>query len=169
MRRMNYQALEERVNAQPRKYRAVIADTAAAGSFAVARALWRGIRDQAVYGIPVDLVSRLLYVIGEAVVGHPFGIVREHIYKKHVTPYRKSRIRKFVAEVAANATFYTPLYAGTLALGGADLKQIIGACGVSLATSAFIGRPYGWYMDRVRIVFGTKPADPDKTFHESTY
>ncbi len=150
--------LEDTVNKEAHGFRAFVADTTTAGIVTLARAVGRGIRDQALYGIQPDLLVRLPHAIIDTFTGRPYGKFRDYLLKKFDVTKESGFWKKAYADVIANgianAVFYTPVYAATLYASGANEKQIATACGVSLVTSVLIGRPYGWLMDKVRDWFG---------------
>lgn len=133
-----------------------LADTLTAGVWAVGRALWRGFRDEQIYGIPTSIDYRLLNMIGETIVGRPYGLFRDYLCERFAITEESSLLKKFFIEGTANGIFYMPLYATTLYMSGADEKQIVTACGISLGTSLVIGHPYGKSLEFTRYLLQGK-------------
>ncbi|MFP4421312.1 MAG: L-alanine exporter AlaE, partial [Desulfococcaceae bacterium] len=58
----------------------------------------------------------------------------------------RGRPVRILADIVAFSTFMLPQYAGVLWWVGAELPQILTACGTVVAMSLAVGRPYGLYM-----------------------
>ena len=62
-------------------------------------------------------------------------------------------LRKTAAEVVAFGAFQIPIYFVILLFSGASAAQIATSCATLAALSAFMGRPYGVFLDFSRRLF----------------
>lgn len=100
-----------------------------------------------------SLQSRLTSIPANLITARPYGIYRDWVLKQ----FRASKeypIRTFVGDTIAFLTFQIPLYAVILLISGASPGQIVTACGTVVVISAISGRPYGYFLDLVRRIFG---------------
>jgi len=94
--------------------------------------------------IPVNLLTARLY-----------GIFRDWILQVMRTN-EGGQVKKGIADILAFILFQVPLYAIILATSGANIRQIATACGTITILSAFMGRPYGIFLDFSRWLFRIK-------------
>ncbi len=92
------------------------------------------------------------------ITARPYGMVRDYVFKKLDTHDDSSIIRKAMSNAAASVLFGTPIYAATLFLNGADRKQVICSVAFGILTSPVTSTLSGMYYDKVRRLFGLKPA-----------
>lgn len=135
-----------------------IADTASATAFGICRAAARGVRDKLLYGVPIDFPVLGLQVIGDSVMGRPYGMFRDYLQQRLGITAESAWWRKAGVDILANALFYDTIYAAALAWRGAEPRQIAVACTISLGVSAVIGRPYGIFLEKMRERFGVQRA-----------
>ena len=82
--------------------------------------------------------------------GRPYGIWRDWMMRYA----RPSRLSKLAWDSLAMVSFQVPIYAAIIAVSGASgpglLFGVLGATAIMLAC----GRPYGFFLGRVRKIFG---------------
>lgn len=88
----------------------------------------------------------------------PYGMFRDYVFKKMKTDKNSSMIKKSMANATASLLFGTPIYAATLALNGADKKQMLSSLAFSVLTSPVMSTVSGMYYDKARKFFGLRPA-----------
>lgn len=89
------------------------------------------------------------------VTARPYGIFRDWVYK--ITKVSEGgAIRRALADIVAFVLFQMPVYAFILFLSGATLPQIAKACSAGVFITAFVGWPYGLYLDFCRKLFRLK-------------
>ena len=103
-----------------------------------------------------SLKSRAISIIPNMLLGRVYGEYRDWMLKKFKTSQESHWLKKSTADIIAFTSFNGPLYAGILALAGADSDQIITAVGSFTIMSPFLGRPYGLYLDWLRKFSGLK-------------
>jgi len=92
------------------------------------------------------------------VVYRPFGKFRDAWVKLLRTNQGSSKLRKFATDVSANIVFFAPIYTGVAYLAGASPDEIGASLSSGILTVTITGRPYGWFLDRWRKMFGVRPA-----------
>lgn len=105
-----------------------------------------------------SLKARGIATIVNAFTARPYGKYRDFIFKKLKTTKESGFWKKYLTDVLAFATFQAPLYAGILAVSGAELEGVLAGSATITALSGFIGRPYGAYLDILRKSCGLKPS-----------
>jgi hypothetical protein len=105
-----------------------------------------------------SLKARGIATIVNAFTARPYGKYRDFIFKKLKTTKESGFWKKYFTDVLAFATFQAPLYAGILAVSGADPEGVLAGSATITALSGFIGRPYGAYLDVLRKGCGLKPS-----------
>lgn len=102
--------------------------------------------------------TRLAALVGNTVVGRPYGIYRDWVMKKlHVTE-DSHWMKKYLVDVATFATGQTPFYLGFLTVAGADVPEMAKAASFLTLAAPLVGRPQGWVYDRMREQFGLETA-----------
>lgn len=100
------------------------------------------------------LDARLLGALLMIPVGRPYGLWRDWMMRR--TTY--TRLSQLFWDSAALLSFQVPIYAAIIAVSGASgtglLYGILGAATMML----ILGRPYGWFLNRVRGLFGLSPG-----------
>ncbi len=133
--------------------RAFVADTTALVVFFTATGV---LNERFVAGMTWDEVlhARLLGAALMLPVGRPYGLWRDLVMRR-AGPGRLSRT---LWDSFALVSFQVPIYAAIIAVSGASgrglLLGILGATVIMLA----LGRPYGWFLNRVRAAFGLAPG-----------
>ena len=69
-----------------------------------------------------------------------------------------SGLKKLGCEITGMIACQLPIYAGILKLSGASVEEIAAALPAGLILGASTARPYGWFSDRWRKAWGTKPV-----------
>ncbi len=105
-----------------------------------------------------SLKARGIATIVNALTARPYGKYRDFVVKKLKTTKESGFWKKYFTDVLSFATFQAPLYAGILAVSGADLDGVLAGSATITALSGFIGRPYGAYLDSVRGFCGLKKS-----------
>ena len=98
-----------------------------------------------------------------------FGIYRDFIYRKFDIGETAGQGRKFLADAFATTTFGTPLYTSLLYFMDYEPEQLAKASGSFFVYSLFISRPYGWFLDYFRTIFGLESASKTLKKEEELY
>ena len=100
--------------------------------------------------------------IGMSLIGcviyRPFSKFREYWAKLWKTDAESSKTKKFLTDVSGNITFFAPIYTGIMYLSGASWEEMGAALPAGMLTAIITARPYGWFLDKWRKMFGTKPT-----------
>lgn len=102
------------------------------------------------------LVARAVALPVNFISARPYGLYRDKLFGICRVTEKSSERVKTVVDTFAMVTFQGSLYAGILATtglltgGGFQLSQIGAAVGSIAALMTVIGRPYGWFRNRVR-------------------
>lgn len=108
--------------------------------------------------------SRLMSIPLNAIFSRPYGMYRDWVYRITKTRAESSQLKKFFIDLGTFITGQITLYAGILAVSGANLKQIAVACASMAVLSPFLGRPMGAWYDLIRTrVFHLQPAGSTET------
>lgn len=154
---MDKETLEENIQTQPSRLRKFAADTTAALTFSVAvgSAMELGIT-----GLTVGQTarSRALSALVNFTTGRLYGVFRDFIYRSLRVKENSSSVHKAFADFAATNLFWLPIYPTILFATGADLEHIMYAQATMIAATPIIGPSYGWYLNKVRDLFGTQTA-----------
>jgi hypothetical protein len=102
-----------------------------------------------------SLHARLIAVPVIIVAAWPYGQLREWLFKV-MKADEKGMVYKGLADILAFIGVQVPQYLFVLKLSGATLQQMITACGMVTALSAFAGRPTGLFLDFSRWLFRVK-------------
>lgn len=100
--------------------------------------------------IQVRIVALLL----NTVVARPFGLWRGYLIKVTGLTQQSSRLKTYLVDTLIFLSFQMPLYVGNLILGGADLTEILKATITVSLIAGTLGRPYGIFLDWVRVKHG---------------
>jgi hypothetical protein len=92
-----------------------------------------------------SLQSRMCAIPLNVIAARPYGLYRDWLFDAAGTESR-GRIARILTDILAFATFMLPQYAAVLWWVGANLSQILIACGAVAGFSLAVGRPYGLYM-----------------------
>lgn len=133
--------------------RAFLADTLALIVFFTCTGI---LNERFVAGMDWSQIARAR-IIGAVLMvpsARPYGLYRDWVMRR-AGPSRASQI---LWDTVALLSFQVPIYAGIIALGGADGAQVLrGAAGAAVLMLA-LGRPYGVFLDFVRARFGLPPG-----------
>lgn len=117
--------------------------------------------------VPVELIIsgmswdehlqvRLVALVLNTIVARPFGLWRIFVLNKFDINGSSSFSKNYFADTTAFLLFQLPLYIGNMVLGGADSSEILKA-GLTISLIAgLLGRPYGIYLDWIRVQFSQK-------------
>ena len=107
-----------------------------------------------------SLMSRVGSIPANLLAARPYGIYRDFLFARTRANIRGPWV-KGIVDILAFTTFQVPLYATILTCVGADLDQIMRACGTLTVLSTFMGRPYGVFLVFVRRLVDL-PSHPPK-------
>ena len=99
--------------------------------------------------------ARLAAIPANLLTARPYGIFRDWVFRL-MRANEGGHVRKGIADILAFVFFQVPLYVIILATAGANVRQIATACGTITILSAFMGRPYGIFLDFSRWLFRIK-------------
>jgi hypothetical protein len=102
------------------------------------------------------LKSRLTGLFISLLINRPYGKFRQYWAELWDTSTESSKLRKYLVDSSALVMFQLPLYFGALKISGADNDEIIRALPIGISLGLISGRPFGWYLDKVRTFCGTK-------------
>lgn len=88
----------------------------------------------------------------------PNGIFREWWARKWNATPESSRIKKILVDTSSLMVFQIPTYITILTISGASLSEIVVALPTGLAIGVTAGRPYGYFLDKWRKLWGGKPT-----------
>jgi len=120
------------------------------------------------------IATRAISIPANAITGGLYGYWRELIFKKTRTRAESHWIRTRLVDILAFNSFQLPLYAGITTAGNLmseqniDVWETMRGVGYLAAVSPLIGTTLNWYMDRLRLVFGIKPAVKGAYNHTSS-
>ena len=99
------------------------------------------------------LITRLIMVPMMVLTGRPYGMWRDWFFKviNPTTPWSRA-----IVDSLAFMIFQLPIYVLTLAIAGADVKEIISLIVSTSALMLIVSRPFGIYLERVRAWAGVK-------------
>ncbi|MFT6899042.1 MAG: hypothetical protein ACJA13_003473 [Paraglaciecola sp.] len=102
--------------------------------------------------IQVRIVALLLNTL----VALPFSLWRNFIVRSTGLHHDSSRLKTYLVDSLIFFSFQLPLYVGNLILGGADFIEIVKATVTVSLIAGTLGRPYGIYLDWIRVRHGLK-------------
>ena len=131
-------------------------DIAAINLFSLSFAL----NEKFIAGMDWDEVgkTRLAAVVGNTIIGRPYGIYRDWAMKKLHVREDSHWLKKYLADVGTFATGQTPFYLVFLAVAGAEGAEMVKAATFLTLAAPLVGRPQGWTYDRIREQFGLETA-----------
>lgn len=164
---MTQQPLEKTVEKETEKNgsRKLLADTTALVTYALVVGT---ANEHFIIGLTPQqiLKSRAINVPLNIVLGRPYGSYRDLVFHTCNVTEQSGFFKKFFADVGAMSSFWLPIYAGILYSAGADKDQITTGCASTVVVAAITGRPFGWYLDKLRQWFGVKPEYLDNKVEE---
>jgi hypothetical protein len=98
-----------------------------------------------------SLQARLAAVPLNLLSARPYGWYRDWVLAA-LGALEGGALRKALLDVAAFVTFQVPVYATVLVFTGATCGQIVTSCATLACLSAFLGRPYGAFLEWCRRV-----------------
>lgn len=137
----------------PSHRRAFLADTTALILFFTATGI---LNERFVAGMTWDQVlhARLLGAVLMVPVGRPYGLWRDWI----MTYAGRGSVSRLIWDSVALVSFQVPIYAAIIAVSGASGRGLLsGTIGATILMLA-LGRPYGAFLNRVRMLFGLPPG-----------
>ena len=99
------------------------------------------------------LITRLIMVPMMVLTGRPYGMWRDWFFKVTNPMTQWSRT---IVDSLAFMIFQLPIYVLTLAIAGADVKEIISLIVSTSALMLIVSRPFGIYLEHVRAWAGVK-------------
>ena len=119
-----------------------------------------GINEYFIAGMEGDevLQTRLISAGVNFFYGGIYGWFRGKWANFWNTDANSSRLRKLIVDTTGNVTLGVPTYIGILASSGASAKEIAATLPGLFTLVIVTGRPFGWYMDKVKKLFGVKPT-----------
>ena len=99
------------------------------------------------------LITRLIMVPMMVLTGRPYGMWRDWFFKVTNPTTQWSRT---IVDSLAFMIFQLPIYVLTLAVAGADVKEIISLIVSTSALMLIVSRPFGIYLEHVRAWAGVK-------------
>ena len=99
--------------------------------------------------------TRLTAIPVNLLTARPYGMFRDWVFRL-MRAHEGGKVRKGIADTMAFVLFQAPLYVAILTISGANVRQIATACGTITILSAFMGRPYGIFLDFSRWLFRIK-------------
>ncbi|MCH7568858.1 MAG: L-alanine exporter AlaE [Nanoarchaeota archaeon] len=133
-----------------------VSDIAAINLFSLSFAL----NEAFIAGMDLEEVvkTRLAAVVGNTIVGRPYGIYRDWVMKKLDVTENSSRLKKYITDIGTFATGATPFYLVFLAVAGAEPDEMVKAATFLTLAAPLVGRPQGWVYDKMRGQFGLETA-----------
>ena len=99
--------------------------------------------------------ARLTAIPVNLIIARPYGIFRDWIIK--ITHANEGgQIKKAIVDIISFVIFQVPIYSTILLTTGASVHKIVIAAGMLTIVSAFVGRPYGIFLDFSRWLFRVK-------------
>jgi hypothetical protein len=99
-----------------------------------------------------SIQARLTAIPANLLTARLYGMFRDWVFR--VTKATAGgQIKKGIADISAFILFQVPLYVVILVTSGVNLRQVITACSTITILSAFMGRPYGIFLDFSRWLF----------------
>lgn len=102
--------------------------------------------------------TRLAAVVGNTIIGRPYGIYRNWVMKKLHVREDSHWLKKYLADVGTFATGQTPFYLVFLAVAGAEGAEMAKAATFLTLAAPLVGRPQGWTYDKMSEQFGLETA-----------
>src|SRR3989344_3266612 len=102
--------------------------------------------------------TRLAALVGNTIVGRPYGLYRDYVMKKLHVKEDSHWLKKYLVDVGTFATGQTPFYLGFLAVAGADVSEMTKAASFLTLAAPLVGRPQGFVYDKMREQFGLETA-----------
>lgn len=99
---------------------------------------WHEVLTARVIGAPLMILT-----------ARPYGIWRDWLIQGsgHTQP---SAMKVIARDTLALVSFQVPLYAAIIWIGGARREELVSGILGACVIMALCGRPYGWWLDRVR-------------------
>ncbi|QFU08247.1 L-alanine exporter AlaE [Rhodobacteraceae bacterium THAF1] len=101
------------------------------------------------------LTARLVMVPIMVLTARPYGLWRDWLIAR-IKPH--SPAARLITDTIGFLSFQVPIYAATLLLSGASVRQIALALGSATFLMAVTGRPFGLFLDKVRRMADTAPT-----------
>lgn len=104
------------------------------------------------------LTSRIIAIVIGVLLARVYGIFREWWAAYTKTNRESSKERKFIVDTSARVLFQLPTYPVFLFIAGASVHQVLIALPTGIAIGIASGRPYGYFLDVWRKLWGGKPT-----------
>lgn len=106
-----------------------------------------------------EITATRLSAMGLALfVAHPYGIFRQYWAELWKTDATSSSAKKLIVDTSAHVCFQLPLYSTILYASGTSFREGITALITGLTIGAVGGRPFGYFQDKWRMLWGTRPT-----------
>jgi hypothetical protein len=103
------------------------------------------------------IYTRLAGVVANTLLGRPYGIARDWIFKKLGITSESHWLKKYAGDTLAFAALQMPVYCINMAIAGAEIDEIVNTLVPTTLMIGAIGRPYGAYLDWTRRQCGIEP------------
>ena len=100
-----------------------------------------------------SLTSRVVAIPLNLVTARPYGLYRDFMVKRLQV---KNRLLTSVVDILIFVSFQIPVYIFVLIVAGANVEQVLKACGSVIVFFVVLGRPYGLFLDFLRRLFKVK-------------
>ena len=97
------------------------------------------------------LTTRLIMLPVMVATGRPYGLWRDTLFS-YVLP--QQHVAKIALDIVVFLSFQMPIYAGTLAIAGANMSEVTITIGSAIIFMIILSRPFGVFLDFVRRRFG---------------
>lgn len=104
------------------------------------------------------LKSRLSAAVYHSVMRRPLGKFRQWYADMWHADAKSSFMKKFLIDTSVTVILQIPVYSAILYSSGASMEEITKALPAGIAIGASTGRPFGYFLDKWRKVWGTKPT-----------
>jgi len=100
--------------------------------------------------------SRLIALGVHAIVMRPYGKLRQKWADYWQATPESSKLKKFAVDASFSVLHQIPVYSAILYLSGASFEEAKVALPVGVTMGVFTGRPYGYWLDWWRQMWGRK-------------
>ncbi len=94
--------------------------------------------------------TRTAGLITNTIFGRLCGKWRNYLYKKTNTNDNSPWFRRYLVDSLSFATSQLPIYWINMTLARAEVDEKLISSFIVLSVAGVLGKPYGWYLDKVR-------------------
>ena len=113
--------------------------------------------------------TRAAALIINTFTGRPYGIWRDWLMGKLRINEKSSMGKKYIGDTLSFIGFQLPIYWLSLMFGGAELNEMIRACGILTIIAGLTGRPYGVWLDKFRNECGLSSMEDSDKYQGAKY